>query len=91
MPRQAQPITLSPTDQTELKSWVAAHRTPQQPFPSVKQPQEKANIRFFRLQLIPPGPFHEKCTEAQRDNISGVGDEPNTLLFALYAFHVFVR
>ena len=30
MPRQAQPITLSPTDQTELKSWVAAHRTPQQ-------------------------------------------------------------
>jgi len=30
MPRHAQPITLSPTDQTELKSWVAAHRTPQQ-------------------------------------------------------------
>lgn len=30
MPRHAQPITLSPTDQTELKRWVAAHRTPQQ-------------------------------------------------------------
>jgi len=26
MPRHAQPITLSPTDQTELKSWVAAQR-----------------------------------------------------------------
>ena len=32
----------------------------------VKQPQENANIRFFLLQLMPPGPFHEKCTEALR-------------------------
>jgi transposase len=30
MPRHAMPITLSPTDQTELAHWVAAHRTPQQ-------------------------------------------------------------
>jgi len=30
MPRHALPLTLSPTDQTELQRWVAAHRTPQQ-------------------------------------------------------------
>jgi transposase len=30
MPRQAAPIILSQTDQTELERWVAAHRTPQQ-------------------------------------------------------------
>ena len=30
MPRHAKPITLNPTDQTELERWVTAHRTPQQ-------------------------------------------------------------
>jgi transposase len=30
MPRQAAPIELSQNDQTELESWVSAHRTPQQ-------------------------------------------------------------
>src|SRR5271169_284731 len=30
MPRQAAPIQLCQSDQTELERWVAAHRTPQQ-------------------------------------------------------------